>query len=427
MALETETAQLEAAITALAREESGRVLAMLANRFHDVDLADESVQEALIEASRTWPKNGVPANPPAWLLTVARRKAIDRLRRAKSADRRMTEAAPDLLVDPNEPSANQELIMDDQRIVDDRLRMVFLCCHPALSVESQSAMTLRLVAGLTTEEIASAFLVPVPTLAQRISRAKKKVRDARIPLRLPDQLDQRVGAVLSTLYLIFNEGYLSTDPEGDPTRVDLCAESIRLTEMLSDLLPDNAEVYGLLALERFHEARRPSRFGAEGDLVLLADQDRTAWSMDLIAAGNTAMNTAVQLRAPGRFQLEAMIARIHTNARTAEDTDWTLIAKLYGQLTQMSRSPVIALNCAVAVAMADGPHAGLRLLEPLLVDPDVYDYHLLHSTHAELLVRAGEHLAAHASFERALSLVSNPAERKLLEERLWAVTAELNR
>jgi len=403
------------------------VLAMLANRFNDVDLADESVQEALIEAHRTWPTNGVPSNPPAWLLTVARRKAIDRLRRAKSADRRVNEAAPDLVVDPNEPSANQELIMDDERILDDQLRMIFLCCHPSLSVESQSAMTLRLVAGLTTEEIASAFLVPVSTLAQRISRAKKKVRDAGIPLRLPAELDKRVGAVLSTLYLIFNEGYLSTDPDGDVTRVDLCAESIRLTERLSDLLPENAEVFGLLALERFHEARRPGRFDTGGDLVLLADQDRTAWSMELIHAGNIAMTTAMRLQNPGRYQLEAMIARIHTNARTAEDTDWTLIAKLYGQLTQMSPSPVIALNRAVAVAMADGPHAGIRLLEPLLSHPDLSDYHLLHSTHAELHVRAGEHAEAKASFERALTLVANPAERKLLEERLAAVKAELKR
>ena len=315
--------------------------------------------------------------------------------------------------------------MDDERIVDDQLRMVFLCCHPALSVESQSALTLRLVGGLSTEEIAAAFLVPVSTLAQRISRAKKKVRDAGIPLRLPDELDERIAGVLSTLYLIFNEGYLSHDPDGEVSRVDLCAESIRLTERLAELLPNSAEVFGLLALERFHEARRDGRFNAEGDLVLLADQDRTTWSMDLIEAGNSAMATAMRQRAPGRFQLEAMIAGTHTNARTADDTDWTLISKLYAQLVQMSSSPVIELNRAVAVAMADGPHAGLRLLEPLMSNADLADYHLLHSTNAELHMRAGEYEPAKVSIEKALRLVPNQAERSLLEGRLATVVAEL--
>lgn len=298
---------------------------------------------------------------------------------------------------------------------DDHLRLVLLCCHPALDRDAQVALTLRLVGGLTTAEIAAAFLVPEATLAQRIVRAKRKIRDAAIPLSIPADLDGRVDALLAVLYLVFNEGYLSRGEGGDVVRVDLVDEAIRLTALVAELLPDRAEVDGLLALELFHRSRAATRTDALGDLVLLDQQDRTQWDIAVIREANAVLQRALQRMQPGPYQVQAVIAAHHANARTAADTDWPAIAALYRQLEAMTGSPVVRLNHAIAVAMADGPHAGLAMLD----DTDGLDtYHLFHSARGELLLRAGDTAAARSAFERALTLTDNPAERRHLERRL---------
>jgi RNA polymerase sigma-70 factor (ECF subfamily) len=408
-------AEVHEAVTRLSREEGGRVLALLARRFGDLDLADESVQDALVTAVADWPVNGIPSNPPAWLYTVARNGAIDRLRRAASARRRLVEAAPELTAEwPDSTGWEEEpdMIIDESTVGDEQLRLMLLCCHPALDRNAQVALTLRLVGGLTTAEIAAAFVVPEATLAQRIVRAKRKIRLAGIPLSIPAELDERVDAVLAVLYLVFNEGYLSRGAD-DATRVDLADESIRLVRQVCALLPDNAEALGLLALELYHRARLSTRTDATGELVLLEDQDRSAWDLELISEGNEVLRSATSQRRPGQYQLQAVIAGHHANARTAGDTDWTAIAGAYAHLERMTGNPVVSLNRAVAVAMADGPRAGLALLDGV---EGLDEYYLLHSTRGELLVRAGEPAAA--SFERALELVTNPAERRHLERRL---------
>jgi RNA polymerase sigma-70 factor (ECF subfamily) len=411
------------ALTRLAREESGRVLALLARRF-GVDLADEAVQDALAEAARVWPLDGAPSNPPAWLMTVAKRKAIDRLRREASARRRTLAAAGDLARVADDDGREDRMIDDDaadhpaHAMGDEHLRLVLLCCHPALDRDAQVALTLRLVGGLTTTEIAAAFLVPEATLAQRIVRAKRKIRDAGIPLSIPSDLDGRIDALLAVLYLVFNEGYLSRSDRGDVVRVDLCDEAIRLTALVAELLPDRAEVDGLLALELFHRSRAATRTDALGDLVLLDRQDRTQWDLTLIRDGNAVLQRALRRMQPGPYQLQAVIAAHHANARTAADTDWPAIAALYRQLDAMTGSPVVRLNHAIAVAMADGPHAGLALLDHV----DGLDtYHLFHATRGELLVRAGDHAAARAAFEHALNLTDNPAEIRHLQRRAATV------
>ncbi len=407
------------ALTRLAREESGRVLALLARRF-GVHLADDAVQEALAEAARVWPERGVPSNPPAWLMTVAKRKAIDRLRRDASARRRSRAAALDRAGAPPESDDfdTDPMIHDDQHVADDQLRLMLLCCHPALDRDTQVALTLRLVGGLTTAEIAAAFLVPEATLAQRVVRAKRKIRDAGIPLSIPADLGARVDALLAVLYLIFNEGYLSRsggDDDGRLVRVDLVDQAIRLTALLAELVPDHAETDGLLALELLHRSRAATRTDAEGELVLLDQQDRTRWDLGTIREGNAVLARALRRMQPGPYQLQAVIAAHHANARTAADTDWPAIAGFYAQLVAMTDSPVVRLNHAVAVAMADGPHAGLALLDEL----DGLDrYHLFHSCRGELLVRSGDRAGARAAFERALALTDNPAERRHLERRL---------
>lgn len=410
-------------LTRLAREDSGRVLALLARRF-GVGLAEEAVQDALAEAARVWPDRGVPTNPPAWLMTVAKRKAIDRLRREASARRRTRAAALDPhgaeadLADDRDTSVidDDDMIDDEHRISDDQLRLMLLCCHPALDRDTQVALTLRLVGGLTTTEIAAAFLVPESTLAQRIVRAKRKIRDAGIPLSIPADLDGRVDTLLAVLYLVFNEGYLSrsSGTGGASVRVDLADEAIRLTALVVALLPDHAETDGLLALQLFHRARSDTRLDAAGDLVLLEHQDRSQWDLAVIRDANAVLARALRRMQPGPYQLQAVIASHHANARTSADTDWPAIALLYSQLVAMTGSPVVRLNHAIAVAMADGPLAGLALVD----DIDGLDgYHLFHSTRGELLARAGDTDGARAEFERALELTDNPAERRHLERR----------
>lgn len=407
------------AVTALARGEGGRMVAVLARRFGDLDVADEAVQDALIEALQSWPASGIPANPTGWLRTVATRKAIDRTRRAGAAYRRTLAVARDLVPDPVDgPGAGgdgseQELMIDESRIRDEQLRLILLCAHPALNPDAQVALTLRLVGGLSTAEVAAAFVQPESTIAQRIVRAKRKIRDARIPLSLPADLTDRLGVVLTVLYLVFNEGYLS---RGGSTglRSTLMDEAIRLTEVLTSLVPDEPEIRGLLALELLHRARTDGRFDSAGDLVLLEDQDRTTWDLAMITRANRALASAMAQRRPGVFQLEALIAAQHANARTAADTDWPAIARLYGQLRAMTGSPVVALNHAVAVGMADGPDAGLRLLAGI---DRLHGYHLWPAARAELLARAGRPVEAIAEFDAALNAGPGESERRHLQRR----------
>ena len=402
-----------AEITRLAREESGRVLALLAVRF-GVDVADDAVQEALIEAVN-W--TVVPDSPAAWLYTVARNRAIDGIRRAAAAARRERSIAATLAVTELPSYAldeeEAELIVDSDRIGDERLRLMLLCCHPALAVETQVALTLRLVGGLTTAEVAAGFLLPEATLAQRIVRAKRKIRDAGIPLTIPSCLDERVDTLRGVLYLIFNEGYLAR-AGGSGARIDLMAEATRLTAMLLREHPSDPETEGLLALELFTQARNDARFDA-GELVPLPDQDRSRWDLALIEHGNRVLRAAIGRRHPGRYQLQAAIAGCHANAREAADTDWPMIVSLYRRLLTMSGSPVVAVNLAVAVAMADGPRAGLRALEEVV---GLRDYHLYWSTRGELLLRSGDAAAAAESLRRARKLAVNPTEQRHLDRRI---------
>lgn len=408
-----------AAVTRMARRDGGRVVAVLAGRFRDLDLAEEAVQDGLEEAVRTWPDRGVPANPGGWLLTVARRKAIDRLRRAESARRRTLAAAPEVLLE-NTPVGDEEMTpmtADDAGVRDDQLRLILLCCHPALAPTAQTALTLRLVGGLTTAEIAAAYLVPEATLAQRIVRAKRKIAAARIPLTIPAALDERVGTALRVLYLIFNEGYLSHSPTTPPIRTELVDEAIRLTGLLVDLVPEDGEAKGLLALELFHRARMAGRVDPAGDLVLLADQDRTRWDLAAIATANRVLADAVAAPGTGPLRLQAMIAGAHANARTSADTDWTMITSLYGVLSSLDPSPVVALNHAVAVGLSDGPHLGLaRLHEVSGLDR----YHLFHAARGELLLESGDPAAAAAAFGHARALAQHPGEQRHLDRRLEA-------
>jgi RNA polymerase sigma-70 factor (ECF subfamily) len=410
------------------RDDCPRILSVLASRFGDLDLADEAVQDALVDASRTWPTDGVPPNVGGWLMTTAKRRALDRLRSAKRAKDRLDSSAhlleeqreaPDVRLtdmieeapDDGSGSANQQPAGEE----DERLRLLLLCCHPALAVDSQVALTLRLVGGLTTAEISAAFLVPEATLAQRIVRAKNKIKMAGIPLSIPEQFTDRLGVVLAVLYLIFNEGYLSHDEHQDPIRPDLVDESIRLTRLVSELAAAEAEPLGLLALELFHRSRQATRVDALGDLVLLDEQDRTAWDRHDIKAANEALNSAMALMQPGPYQVQAVIAAYHANAVVAADTDWPAIAALYGQLDAMSASPVVRLNWAVAIAMSDGPLAGLKMLDGIT---ELDGYHLLWATRGELCRRAGRANDARQAFTRALELAPNGAERRHLERRL---------
>jgi RNA polymerase sigma-70 factor (ECF subfamily) len=405
---------VSAAVAQTFREERAIVLATLIRQVGDFQLAEDAVQDAFEAAVTVWRRDGVPANPGAWVTTAARRRAIDRLRRNRSVADRAERLAELMRLDSDEPSTN-----DESAIVDDRLRLIFTCCHPALEMPARVALTLRALGGLTTGEIARAFLVAEPTMGKRIVRAKRKIADAHIPYRVPadEDLPGRLRGVLRVVYLIFNEGYAAT--EGDRlVREELCAEAIRLGDLLCLLMPDDAEVWGLSALMLLHDARRAARVDASGAFVALDSQDRSLWDHDRIRTGAQRLERSIRFGRTGEYQVQAAIAALETE----EEVDWARIAELYGALAALNPSPVIELNRAVAAGLASGPAAGLELLEPLLGEPVLQRYQPLHAAHADLLRRSGDVHGAVCAYEQAIALTDNAVEREELERRLRDVS-----
>ena len=401
------------AVDAVYRSESRRVLATLIRLLGDFDIAEEALHESFVAAAEQWPRDGVPANPRAWLVSAGRFKAIDAIRRRARFDAAQLEIARQL-----EADAQDAAEMQDQDVEDDQLRLIFTCCHPALMPDAQIAMTLREICGLTTEEIAHAFLTAPSTVAQRIVRAKAKIRDARIPYQVPsrDELADRLDSVLHVIYLVFNEGYFASSGTA-LTRHDLSGEAIRLGQLLIALLPE-PEAIGLLALMLLHESRRGARSSPDGDLILLDEQDRTLWRREQIAEGAALVERALRSRRFGPYTIQAAIAAVHAEAARAEDTDWAQIVGLYDLLVRVEPSPVVELNRAAAVAMRDEPQAGLDLVDAILARGDLGDYHLAHAARADLCRRLGRTTEARASYERALALTRQEPERRFIERRL---------
>jgi RNA polymerase sigma-70 factor (ECF subfamily) len=398
------------------RRHYGRILATVIRLVGDFDRSEEAVSDAFAAAVEIWARDGTPANPVGWLVSTARHKAIDRIRREARKD-----ASRDELLHHLRSRAEEEAPADD-----DRLRLIFTCCHPALAPEAQVALTLRTLCGLTTEEIARAFVLPVPTLAQRLVRAKAKIRVAGIPYRVPpdDELPERLDAVMAVVYLVFNEGYSASFGER-LVRDELCREAIRLGRMIVELMPDRAEPLALLALMLLHDARRATRVDAEGRLLTMEEQDRSRWDRSAIDEGSRLVEQALRSRPPGPYALQAAIAALHAQAPTAETTDWPQIAALYGLLVRILPTPIVELNRAIAVAMADGPERGLELLEGVAAHGDLERYHLLPAARAELLRRLGRNAEAALAYRRALSLVGNDAEKRYLQRRLAEVEAKV--